>query len=91
MISRIRRIDRLQLIMDRWKGYLYIKCLKNRPISLALYSLWSELDQVNLFLNQVVYPQLTVILYVVDDRQAVAPKDNCIYRYMRVRSLYSVH
>ena len=68
------------------EGVLICFSVDNRPISLALYSLWSELDKVNVFLNTVNYTKLTVILYIVDDRKPLIPNDNCICLLTHLRA-----
>ena len=81
IIRRTKRLDRVALIMKQWKGYArIIVCKVYRPIVIALYLFWSEIHKAEMFLTRVNSTQLTVILYVVDDRQEIPPGDNCVYK-----------
>ena len=81
IIYRIKRLDRVPLIMKQWKGYVFmIVCKVYRPIVIALYLFWSEIHRAEMFLTRVNSTQLTVILYVVDDRRGISPGDNCVYK-----------
>ena len=81
IICRTKRLDRVALIMKQWKGYAFMIVYKvYRPIVIALYLFWSEIHKAEMFLTRVNSTQLTVILYVVDDRQEIPPGDNCVYK-----------
>lgn len=67
--------------MKQWKGYeLRMPILRNSPISIALYLFWSQIHRVEMFLTRMNSTQLTVVLYVVDDRHELRPGDNCVYK-----------
>ena len=77
----MKRLDRVALIMKQWKGYAFLFiCETCRPIVIALYLFWSQIHKAEMFLTRINSTQLTVILYVVDDRQEISPGDNCVYK-----------
>ena len=61
--------------------------MSNSPISLALFALWSELDQVNALMMNMNRSNVRIILYVVDDRTPLSEDDNCLHRYNTVNDV----
>lgn len=50
-----------------------------RPISLSLYTKWSELRTVDKALSSIHQKDIRIVLYIVDDRSILQEGDNCVY------------
>lgn len=62
--------------------------IHHRPLSLAIYTKWSEFSIVEDVMVSIRRSNVRIVLYIIDDRHPISANDNCIYHdYVLILSI----